>query len=109
MGWWNRFALWLWRDRYDHDPATGTGGEQHNISLWNRLRPARERLLSVLLDRPLWPAFVGGIGAVSAMYYLDIAKTDQQVHRHSGELLLRCVHEPDHALRCHPVPGERSR
>lgn len=103
----DRIALYLWRDRYDYDPTSGCPGEQNNISLWTRLRPARKRLIAVLLNGQLWLAFIGGMFALGAALlpaYLDRVKTDQQVNTNAGELLLRCVQEADHVLRCRPLP-----
>ncbi|AWP87287.1 hypothetical protein B7P00_17175 [Bordetella bronchiseptica] len=102
----DRIALYLWRDRYDYDPTRGCPGEQNNISLWTRLRPARNRLIAVLLNGQLWLAFLGGgfaIGAALLPGYLDRVKTGQQVNTNAGELLLRCVQEANHVLRCRPV------
>ncbi|KDC72856.1 hypothetical protein L513_3581 [Bordetella bronchiseptica MBORD632] len=102
----HRIALYLWRDRYDYDPTRGCPGEQNNISLWTRLRPARNRLIAVLLNGQLWLAFLGGgfaIGAALLPGYLDRVKTGQQVNTNAGELLLRCVQEANHVLRCRPV------
>ncbi|AWP75717.1 hypothetical protein B7P10_15145 [Bordetella bronchiseptica] len=102
----DRIALFLWRDRYDYDPTRGCPGEQNNISLWTRLRPARKRLIAVLLNGQLWLAFIGGMFALGAALlpgYLDRVKTDQQVNTNAGELLLRCVQEANHVLRCRPV------
>jgi len=106
MDWWNRFALWLWRDRYDYDPTIGAPGKDHNVSLWTRWRPARERLFGALFERQLWLAFIAGgftIGAAFIPYYLEAGKSDQKVQPNAGELLLRCIQEPDHVLRCRPV------
>jgi len=43
------------------------------------------------------------LGAALLPGYLDRVKTDQQVNTNAGELLLRCVQEADHVLRCRPV------
>jgi hypothetical protein len=102
----DRIALYLWRDRYDYDPTRGCPGEQNNISLWTKLHPTRKRLIAVLLNGPLWLAFIGGgfaIGAALLPGYLDSIKTHQQVNTNAGELLLRCVQEANHVFRCRPV------
>ncbi|OMG89854.1 hypothetical protein [Achromobacter xylosoxidans] len=102
----DRIALYLWRDRYDYDPTRGCPGEQNNISLWTKLHPTRKRLIAVLLNGPLWLAFIGGgfaIGAALLPGYLDSIKTHQQVNTNAGELLLRCVQEANHVLRCRPI------
>lgn len=104
MKWLDRIALFLWRDRYDYDPAIGRPGAQHNVSLWTRLAPARKRLQRLLLNGPLWLAFLAGAFAIAAallpMYLDGGRKSDQQVDAGARELLLKCIEQSEGVFLC---------
>lgn len=104
----DRIALYLWRDRYDYDPAVSAPGPDHNVSVWTRWRPARQRLAGLLFNGPLWLGVLAGGFAIAAALLPDYIrmKADQQVKANAGELTLQCVQEGNGILRCRPV-GDR--
>lgn len=110
--WRDKIALLLWRDRDGYDPATGTVGEQHNVSMRTRLRASRKRMASALLNGPLWLGILAGAFAVLAALlpgYVDRTKADQQVNAGAGELRLNCIQQTDGILICRPVGGAQDK
>ncbi|MGE8454156.1 MAG: hypothetical protein ACN6OP_26825 [Pseudomonadales bacterium] len=109
MDWWNRFALWLWRDRGGYDVEAGCMSEDYNRSLRTRFRSWRYENEGRLLRSAPWLITTVIALAAAIPAYLDRAKADQQVQTYPGELLLRCTQEPDNVLRCRPVAGGKGK
>lgn len=106
--WWDKIALYLWRDRGGYDPATGGMSEDYNRSLRSRFRHWRYLRRGTIERCAPWlvPALIGSgaaIGAVFLSNHLDRPKAGEQVKIDPGELLLKCSKEGGDVLRCRPV------
>ena len=105
MGWYERVALYLWRDRGGYQVGRGDMSDDYNVSLRTRFRRWRRARRGSVIQALPWvvPTVVSSavaVGTVFLTHHLDAGKSDQQVKPNAGELLLRCTKQGDGILRC---------
>lgn len=105
----DRIALLLWRDIDGYDPATGSVGNDRNISLFTRCRQAKRWLVAGwIANWKWWVTTIIATCAVAATIvplYLNLSKPAEQVDADAWKLALRCVEQGKCIIRIEPVRG----
>jgi hypothetical protein len=106
----DRFALFLWRDRGGYDPISQEPTEDYNRSVKSKLSGGLYNLRLKLIKVIRWlgrqaVTVIVALGTVYFSHYLDSPRTNHQLNVNAGELVLHCTKEVDDVYRCRQVVG----